>query len=110
MQGCTPEWRTQFEREATTRDSKKGLKRERGNSGPENFVHPPFQISGSASDSDSDSDSDSETPTRCVQICITSPLMLGLRIVQTLGFKLTSSQQKGLRIDRVQRNEWGFFH
>ena len=45
----------------------------------------------------------------CVQICITSPLMLGLRIVQTLGFKLTSPQQKGLRIDRLQRNEWIFF-
>ena len=27
---------------------KKGSKREHGNSGPENFVHPPFKISGSA--------------------------------------------------------------
>ena len=26
----------------------KGSKREHGNSGPENFVHPPFKISGSA--------------------------------------------------------------
>ena len=24
MQGCTPEWRTNFQREATTRDSKRG--------------------------------------------------------------------------------------
>ena len=28
---------------------KKGSKTEYGNSGPENFVHPPFKISGSAS-------------------------------------------------------------
>ena len=27
---------------------KKGSKREHGNLGPENFVHPPFKISGSA--------------------------------------------------------------
>ena len=45
MQGCTPEWRTNFQREATTEDSKRGQSR---NSGPENFVHPPFKISGSA--------------------------------------------------------------
>ena len=27
MQGCTPEWRTNFQREATTRDSKRGQRR-----------------------------------------------------------------------------------
>ena len=43
--GCTSEWRTNFQMEATTRDSKRGQSRNRG---PENFVHPPFKISGSA--------------------------------------------------------------
>ena len=44
MQGCTPEWRTNFKTGVTTEDSKP----EYGNSEPENFVHPPFKISGSA--------------------------------------------------------------
>ena len=48
MQGGTPEWRTNFQREATTRNSKKGSKPVYGNSGPDCVVHPPFKISGSA--------------------------------------------------------------
>ena len=47
MQDRSPEWRTKFQRAATTSDSKKGSKRYHGNSGSENFVHPAFKISGS---------------------------------------------------------------
>ena len=49
MQGCTPEWRTKFiPKGGNYKRIKNGSKRKHGDSGPENFVHPPFKISGSA--------------------------------------------------------------
>ena len=41
MQGCTPEWKQ-------LQEIQKGVKTEYGNSGPKNFVQPPFKISGYA--------------------------------------------------------------
>ena len=50
MQGCTPEWRTNFQREATTRDSKRDQSRNTVIRDPRILCTPPppFKISGSA--------------------------------------------------------------